>query len=802
MSEAVKKFQNAVLKIRDILSNHSISGMDSMRHISIYLLCRCMTKEMCLKLNIPEEFSWEVIYGDMKNKNGGLQFALDKIYHSQSEKCLIAYFDKYFGTQKFTFEVEDLEVNSKILDILNDIDLSNIDTEIDPLGWIYEQHVSTGSVGDKNRDLGQYFTNRKVCQYMTELCKPKFKAPGVPETMCDPAMGTGGFLSTYIRYFKKNHQDTPINWSLYITGCDKDPKVAGIARINLFMELHGELPENIRCGNSLESELCERGYDIILANPPFGGNLKVTYDKCNKKISDLNFKTTKPEIAFMQLIMVSLNMGGRCAVIVPDGFLINKEYADVRKYLINNFEIHRIIKMKGKFFMNTTVGTSIIFFERNGKPTTKIEFTDITNIKKNKKNNMVIGKHIDIVYIDQLDSEYGFKNKGAHHESIKSVNKNIKSYLLLDVCDYQNGKTLSSKEKLEGGEYDVMGGGMTYQGKTDKYNRECQTISISKSGASAGFVAFHDKKFWAGDCLTIKPKDENTCMIKYLYYYLKINNQIITSRATGSTIGHCKWDDIKNLQILVPDIDTQCTIVRFLDSIDSILLMRLISLTSETMEILLKKSDGSALQPIIDTIKMVKNLDRSIDELKLHMTNIIVSINVFSNNSILLGDVVKFISGKKRTVDEAVENGRYTFITCSIIGTSRIDVADHHKEAIIINAINGSGRCRAYYSDEYSTTSNNIHFTLKDGCDYIILKYLYMYLNLNIKLLEDGFTGSNQKKISVEYIKSIKIYVPPIELQQQIVSKLDYLQTQIESIQSLQKQCEDNAKFILASYLQ
>jgi restriction endonuclease S subunit len=138
-----------------------------------------------------------------------------------------------------------------------------------------------------------------------------------------------------------------------------------------------------------------------------------------------------------------------------------------------------------------------------------------------------------------------------------------------------------------------------------------------------------------------------------------------------------------------------------------------------------------------------------------------------------LEDIIKIIGGKRRTIQEATEDGEYDFITCSIMGTSRINVADFTKEAIIINAINGSGKCRPYYSNRYSTTTNNIHFTLKDDCKNVILKYVYRYLELNSNLLEEGFNGGNQKKIGQEYIKTISILLPPIETQQEIVATLD-----------------------------
>jgi restriction endonuclease S subunit len=137
-----------------------------------------------------------------------------------------------------------------------------------------------------------------------------------------------------------------------------------------------------------------------------------------------------------------------------------------------------------------------------------------------------------------------------------------------DVCNAINGKPITASEKEIGGEYPVMGGGMDYVGNYSKFNREGETISISKSGASAGIVKYHICKYWAGDCFTILPKD-TSIQIKYLYNYLKTNNHIIMSRTTGSTIPHCKWDDIINLEIPIPSLPIQIEILAILNEMEA-----------------------------------------------------------------------------------------------------------------------------------------------------------------------------------------------------------------------------------------
>ena len=380
---SVSSFKSAVVKIRDILRGPgmSITGMDSMRHICLYLLSRYITVEQASLFGIPEMFAWENILHEAREKEAGQQRALDRLFHSDTD-CLVAHFDRLFGTEKFQFDVKGkmgLQKHVEILEILDKVNMSEVDCEIDMLGWVYEQHLKTGS-SSASRDLGQFFTDRFICEYMTDLCRPKFKHPGVPETVCDPSMGTGGFLTYYIKYFKKNYPDQ-INWKVQehvIHGNDTDPRVSGVARMNLFMETGGHKSTNLQTHDSLYGDLTLTGYDVILANMPFG--LKgIKHAECCNRVKDLKIRGTKSEPLFLQLMMVSLNLGGRCAVVVPDGMLVNSStcHDDTRRYLLDHFELRRVIKLKGKFFMNTGIQPSVLFFENTGNPTKEIEFWDV-----------------------------------------------------------------------------------------------------------------------------------------------------------------------------------------------------------------------------------------------------------------------------------------------------------------------------------------------------------------------------------------------------------------------------------------
>ena len=175
---SVSSFKSAVVKIRDILRGPgmSITGMDSMRHICLYLLGRYITAERVSFFGVPEVFAWENLLHEARTQDAGLQRAIDRFFHTETD-CLVAHFDRLFGTNKFQFDVKDkkmgLQKHLEILEILDKVNMSEVDCEIDMLGWVYEQHLKTGS-SSAGRDLGQFFTDRFICEYMTELCKPTF----------------------------------------------------------------------------------------------------------------------------------------------------------------------------------------------------------------------------------------------------------------------------------------------------------------------------------------------------------------------------------------------------------------------------------------------------------------------------------------------------------------------------------------------------------------------------------------------------------------------------------------------------
>lgn len=260
----------------------------------------------------------------------------------------------------------------------------------DTQGDMYEYLLSEIAQAGKN---GQFRTPRHIIQMMVELINPR-----LGESVCDPACGTAGFLlgayqhiltqytSEERRFTDENgfirgtYGDKLTNDKLWkqlkqntFFGYDFDNTMVRIGLMNLM--LHGITQPNIDLKDTLSKKYNEDNkYDVILANPPFKGSI----DK-----GDINegFKlgTTKTELLFVNRIFNSLKMGGRAAVIVPDGVLFGSSNAhrQAREMIINECELQGVISMpSGVFKPYAGVSTAVLVFVKGGK-TEKVWFYDM-----------------------------------------------------------------------------------------------------------------------------------------------------------------------------------------------------------------------------------------------------------------------------------------------------------------------------------------------------------------------------------------------------------------------------------------
>lgn len=156
-----------------------------------------------------------------------------------------------------------------------------------------------------------------------------------------------------------------------------------------------------------------------------------------------------------------------------------------------------------------------------------------------------------------------------------------------------------------------------------------------------------------------------------------------------------------------------------------------------------------------------------------------------------LGEVCNIIKGDKKKSKDGKDNGLYPLYYCSILGNLYLDTFDYTGEGIIINKTNGSGKAMVYYgNNKYNVGETTIHF--KSKINELQTKYIYYYLFHNIELLQKYYKGANQKSIVEEDLFKIKIPIPSLERQKEIVKYLDFIyektnKTSNEKIAELKK---------------
>ena len=268
---------------------------------------------------------------------------------------------------------------SKVVDCLDDIynQMAQIqDTDI--RGDVYEYLLSKISQSGRN---GQFRTPRHIIRMMVELMQPR-----PDDVICDPACGTSGFLvaaGEYLKdkhkeeiFFNKQKKDHYMNHMFF--GYDMDRTMLRIGAMN--MMTHGVDNPFIEYRDSLSDQNPDKEkYSLILANPPFKGSLDA--DTVSADLLKV-CKTKKTELLFLALFLRMLKVGGRGAVIVPDGVLFGSSTAHkaIRKELVDGNRLEAVISMpSGVFKPYAGVSTGILIFTKTGHGgTDKVWFYDMT----------------------------------------------------------------------------------------------------------------------------------------------------------------------------------------------------------------------------------------------------------------------------------------------------------------------------------------------------------------------------------------------------------------------------------------
>jgi type I restriction enzyme M protein len=314
-------------------------------------------------------------------------------------------------------EIVDPNVLKEVIDTLDGFDFSKLGPDVK--GDIFEfllVHLGSSSLN------GQFRTPRQIRSFMVEMADPD-----IGDTLFDPACGTAGFLIDAVDYLLAKYSDHVSEYPIYgedwlekkgksltelkaemprlqtyrkgagekipdwdvleasVYGTDVSRQMVRIAMMNLV--LHGIRHARLKRANSLsdmgglnEDDL-RRKYKVILANPPFAGQLPKDSIR-----ADLPTNSKKSELLFLSLMMQHLAPGGRCAVVVPEGLLFGSTSAHVelRKKLVNDFDLLAVVSLPaGVFKPYAGVKTAVLVFRKplseESRRIDKVWFYEIRN---------------------------------------------------------------------------------------------------------------------------------------------------------------------------------------------------------------------------------------------------------------------------------------------------------------------------------------------------------------------------------------------------------------------------------------
>ena len=783
----------------DILrDNEGLTGEKALRNISYLLILKLIEPHLGSEINIDEyEYDFSYLEDDVveHHRNTLLKFVRFSTLKNEKEDNIpvrMKYLwndilSKHPSTKNIFlkgkgFDIQYQSTYKKIIDKLSSIDLS--DTDYDVLGNAYEeviQDIMTGKV------LGQFFTQPLVKKMMVELINPQIYPDGKIDTCGDPAMGTGGFLNTYLQYILQQATAKNIkpDWDFIKTeglyGKELEPDTYQLAVSNMLIS-SGHMFEQLDRGDSIRVPIT-RKFDNILANPPFGiKGLKYDDFQSSLKSEYVPIKTDNAVSLFIQAIIYMLKLGGKCAVVLPDGQDLfsktNKTLVAIREYLMKTCDLKEIIYLPSGIFTYTTIKTCVFYFvkKREGTDvlgtdikyskvnqketgrdykfskthqTTKVKFYDY-NPYENIKNLLVevpiekiVGNSYSLNYAEYMKDE---TEEEQYEEGI--VVKTIG-----EICKFLPKSKRSAKYGNKEGLYPFFKSSIKVDSYVDECDYEEESLIIGDGGEPN--INYGIKFSTSDHCYVLQNKNKLLLNLKYVYYYLYHNLDMMKQLYTGVAIKNISKTNIEGIKISVPSLERQQETVKYLDFI--------YEKTNKTSN---------------DKIAELKELN------KFCLSN----QKIFGENVVhKLGEVCKFLPKSKRSAKYGNKEGLYPFFKSSIKVDSYVDECDYEEESLIIG---DGGEPNINYGIKFST-SDHCYVLQNKNKLLLNLKYVYYYLYHNLDMMKQLYTGVAIKNISKTNIESLKIHIPSLERQKEIVEYCEFNDTLIKQ---LEEEIENNKK--------
>ena len=651
-------------------------------------------------------------------------------------------------------------------------------------GFIYEHSEDLGdayeyllSILGSQGDAGQFRTPRHIIDFIVAAVDPK-----KDETICDPACGTAGFLISAFKHILKENKEKPLtpderkNLMDHFVGYDISPDMVRLSKVNLY--LHGFPNPTIFEYDTLSNEeKWDENFDVMLANPPFmspKGGIRP-----HKRFS---VQANRSEVLFVDYILEHLRPNGRAGIIVPEGIIFQSAtaYKALRKLLIEDGLLAVVSLPAGVFNPYAGVKTSILLFDNGlAKKTKEILFLKISNdgynlgaqrreidkndlplaleIVKEYKTALKEGKEIKLndeqgkiahlVAKDKIAESGDYNLSGDRYKESK-----IKKYEkwpiveIDEIIDLNFGTRITKKDN-QGTEYPVYGGGGE-SFRTDNFNRENEIV-ISRFAMSEQCVRFVNGKFFlldSGFTYSVKSEAKNKVSKEFIDKIFLSKQKEIYDCSRGHAQRNLDVKRFKKIKIPLPPLEVQKEIV-------------------EQIEV--KQKAIEAAKAVIENLERERRyFGQEIRKIK-------------DVEWVELGELLENVKyTNKIQKSEFKQSGKFP-----IIDQSQNFIAgywEREKDVFIIKK-------PVIIFGDHTRTIKYVDFNFVLGADgvkilqpnnKIISKFLYFIL-LSSEIKNLGYSRHFKELVR------LKIPVPPIEIQKQLVAEMEEQEKIIEANKKL-----------------
>lgn len=794
----ISVFKSCLNILRD---NEGLTGEKALRNLSYLLILKLLEPHFGGEINIDDyEYDFSHIEDEMTEKHKNKLLEIVRFSNLSNEKednipvNMKYLWDDILSNHSTTkniflkgkgFDIQHKSTYKKLIDKLNSLDLSQ--TEYDVLGNAYEeviQDIMTGKV------LGQFFTQPLVKKMMVKLINPQIHPDGKIDTCGDPTMGTGGFLITYLQYILQEATAKNIkpDWDFIKTeglyGKELEPDTYQLAVSNMLIS-SGHMFEKLDRGDSIRVPIT-RKFDNILANPPFGiKGLKYDDFQSPLKSEYVPIKTDNAVSLFIQAIIYMLKINGKCAIVLPDGQDLfsktNNTLVAIREYLMKTCDLKEIIYLPSGIFTYTSIKTCVFYFvkKREGTDvletnikvsktqketgrdykfskthkTTKVKFYDYNPYEDVK--NLLVEVPIEKIVSNLYSLNYAEYMKDETEEEQYEDGVVLKT--LGEVCKFLPKSKRNAKYGNKEGLYPFFKSSTKVDSYVDDPDYEEESLIIGDGGEPN--VNYGIKFSTSNHCYILQNKNKLLLNLKYCYYYLYHNLDMMKQLYTGVAIKNISKTNIEGIKIPIPSLEHQQEIVKYLDFIYE---------------------------------KANKTSNEKIAELKQLNVFCLSNQKIFGENVVkTLGEVSKINYGKRITKSKDEGSEYFAYGGGDLMSYK---VNEYNRDGITYKiSRDGLSKHNCITKLYGKLFLNDTALTLdtldnKSVNNYYIGEFLLSQKNY---IYDNCTHGTAQLHIDINNLMKLKIPVPSLERQKEIVEYCEYNDTLIKQ---LEKEIENNKK--------